>query len=183
MVRHSKDTNAHGRKVCVRAPARGGVRSARSAAQPHCGRLGPRKKDELDIRTLRKASPAWVIPERFALFATRQGVAGAESVRNCGTDARFNQGTSVTCPSFFLIGELHRRDCRLQSHPFHAKLCLSASPFRPLEAIIGTTMCRNYSKSKFIPSSKKSPDRNPQIPPRDHLLRFILACVSLSLFR
>jgi len=28
-----------------------------------------------NIRTLRKASPAWVIPERFALFATRQGVA------------------------------------------------------------------------------------------------------------
>jgi hypothetical protein len=36
-------------------------------------------------------------------------------------------------PVIFLIGVLHRRDCRLQSRSFHAKLCLSASPFRPLE--------------------------------------------------
>jgi hypothetical protein len=86
-------------------------------------------------------------------------------------------------PVIFLIGVLHRRDCRLQSRSFHAKLCLSASTFRPLEANTGTKMCRHYPQPKFIPSSKKSPDRNPQIPLSDHLLRFILACVSLSLFR
>ena len=63
--------------MCVYAPAQEGgcaigpLRSATSlrAIRPK------QKKMSWNIRTLRKASPAWVIPERFALFATRQGVA------------------------------------------------------------------------------------------------------------